>query len=518
MYKLSSEYNLLGSAILEDFQKNFNAGCCARSELKEIFFTFWQSWPYENGIQNLKPEAVWSENHGILRMLPIDIETITLRIAVLPYHPYIILNNTGNEIKLEECVLRHMLKFLSKQLNFKYKLVSPSDELWGSRTKQGIWNGSIGMVTRGEADIVPYLTSTPSRREAVDFSKPIAYVKYGMLVALPSEPPRAFIFLRPYRKEVWLLFVVTAIVLSFILQKIHRWSCRFCRADKKSAKGLSTVFRCLWLIFGAMLNQGGVHLPVTNSARLVLASWWLAVLVIMATFSANLIAFLAFPETRWIVKTLQDLVQHNTIQLVIKEGCPVLEDFQESNLDIYTKIRQTFLENPKRGKVITSSRETITEDVIDGKCVFIDDINFLTGMVDQDYKDVGRCRMTISPHRFSRMDLALGFRRGSSLLPLVNKEIQQMLENGVFAHWLSNVSQHRDECFNFINNFHGQSEITLEDLQGPFYLLAIGLVFGSLFLSCEFIMNKIKIAYKKYTKNKYFNRENSTLHWRYGMQ
>lgn len=53
--------------------------------------------------------------------------------------------------------------------------------------------------------MVPYLTSTPSRREAIDYSMPLAYVKYGMLVAFPSEPPRAFIFLRPYKREVRIL-------------------------------------------------------------------------------------------------------------------------------------------------------------------------------------------------------------------------------------------------------------------------------------------------------------------------
>lgn len=65
------------------FQSNFSKGCCPQSGLKELFFIFWQSWPYENGTQHMKPQAIWSENLGLMRMMPIDIETITLRIAVV---------------------------------------------------------------------------------------------------------------------------------------------------------------------------------------------------------------------------------------------------------------------------------------------------------------------------------------------------------------------------------------------------------------------------------------------------
>lgn len=50
--------------------------------------------------------------------------------------------------------------------------------------------------------MIPYLTATPSRREVIDYSKPLSYVKYSMIVAMPQEPPRAFIFLKPFKREV----------------------------------------------------------------------------------------------------------------------------------------------------------------------------------------------------------------------------------------------------------------------------------------------------------------------------
>lgn len=59
-----------------------------------------------------------------------------------------------------------------------------------------------------------------------------------------------------YFPQVWLSFFVAAIMMSFLLYEMHKWSCKFCIPNEKVVKGLSSFFRCFWLIFGAMLNQG----------------------------------------------------------------------------------------------------------------------------------------------------------------------------------------------------------------------------------------------------------------------
>ncbi|GBM28445.1 hypothetical protein AVEN_149693-1, partial [Araneus ventricosus] len=74
--------------------------------------------------------------------------------------------------------------------------------------------------------------------------------------------------------------------------------------------------------------KGETYLPLTSSGRILLATWWLSVLVITTTYSANLIAFLAIPEVRFIVKSLQELADHKTVTLTIKEGCPILEELE----------------------------------------------------------------------------------------------------------------------------------------------------------------------------------------------
>ncbi|XP_054712979.1 ionotropic receptor 93a-like [Uloborus diversus] len=484
--------------------------CCSRKREEE--YTFWRSFPFENGTQRLKPVALWSQSLNLFRMSSIDLEMITLRIAVLPYDPYMIVKSKGGEVTLENCVFKEIISFISERLNFRYKLVTPPDEEWGSKLNNNQWSGAIGMIIRGEADMIPYLTMTPSRQEAVDFSKPLAYVTYKILIPFPREPPRAFIFLRPYTKEVWFSLMFAALLVSYALWKIHTWSSHF-DASSKRAKSLMSFSNCFWIIYGATLQQGGTSLPVTNSARLVLSSWWLGVMVIMATYSANLIAFLAFPEMKWVLKKLEDLANHKTLHLSIKSSCPVLEDFKESNITLYKKIREVYLSNLRRSHQIQDKHHPIPDMVAEGKTVFIDDVNFLNRLINEDFLEKGKCRITLANEEFSRMDLALGMRRGSSMIALVNEEIQQMREHGVLRFWKNKYSPSKGECFEVQTTIKGRAKVSLQDLQGPFYLLALGSTIGLTLLSVEFCLRVLKARHSRCLKRKPYRKKMALSLW-----
>lgn len=60
-----------------------------------------------------------------------------------------------------------------------------------------------------------------------------------------------------------------------------------------------------------------------------------------------------------------------------------------------------------------------------------------------------------------------------------------MKESGVLQHWKEKFSPQRDECYSISSSLPGQREVSLEDLQGPFYLLAMGLVAGVVLFALE---------------------------------
>lgn len=55
--------------------------------------------------------------------------------------------------------------------------------------------------------------------------------------------------------------------------------------------------------------SGGMYLPKTDGARLIVGSWWLVVMVVVATYSGSLVAFLTFPKMEPAIETVDDLLE-----------------------------------------------------------------------------------------------------------------------------------------------------------------------------------------------------------------
>lgn len=54
-----------------------------------------------------------------------------------------------------------------------------------------------------------------------------------------------------------------------------------------------------------------MYLPRADSGRLVIGTWWLVVLVIVTTYSGNLVAFLTFPKLEAPVTTISELLKNS---------------------------------------------------------------------------------------------------------------------------------------------------------------------------------------------------------------
>ncbi|XP_035206075.1 glutamate receptor ionotropic, delta-1-like [Stegodyphus dumicola] len=407
-------------------------------------------------------------------------ENRTLKIA-LPYNP----PYTFTDGKVQGAVGK-LFDYLVKRLKFKYEVVCPEDNEWGVLMENEEWTGAVGMLLNRTADLVPFLGITRGRDSVLEFSEPVMTTSSSILVQRPREPPRTLIFLRPFSKHVWLLILTTVPIMACILCFIHRKSSIFVGSGKKEMRsGLSKFSNCLWYMYGAILQQGGIHLPNTLSARTVVCFWWLFVMVVMATYSGNLIAFLTFPEADWKVTSLEDLASKESIIIALKEGTSIHQEILESPVETLKRLKYRF-END-RNAMLVANVTSILPLIRKGKAVFLEDFYVLSDLISTDHKETGRCLLALAPEAFLEIYLAIAARRGSPYMKDINSYIRQLWHGGLMQHWakrFSNLDTH--ECYFITTTLRGgRKDVTLRDLLGAFLMLLCGLCIASSVILAE---------------------------------
>ena len=92
-----------------------------------------------------------------------------------------------------------------------------------AKTRQ--WNGMVGELVRGEADMaVAPLTITAKRSEVVDFTYPYLDAANGIMVS--TEPAVHtlwdFVFLNTFSESLWLALFVTIQVMPYFVNTITK--------------------------------------------------------------------------------------------------------------------------------------------------------------------------------------------------------------------------------------------------------------------------------------------------------
>ncbi|XP_036139677.1 ionotropic receptor 25a isoform X3 [Monomorium pharaonis] len=442
------------------------------------------------------------------------------RIGTAPAVPWSVTKKdpvTGQELRNEEgkeiwegyCI--DFVQKLSEEMQFDYDLIIPEDREFGKKLSNGEWTGLIGDLAKGETDIaIAALTMTSEREEVIDFVAPY-FEQTGILIVMrkPVRKTSLFKFMTVLRLEVWLSIVgaltLTAIMI-WILDKYSPYSARNNKRLYSYPCREFTLKESFWFALTSFTPQGGGEAPKALSSRTLVAAYWLFVVLMLATFTANLAAFLTVERMQSPVQSLEQLARQSRINYTVLANSSAHQYFKNmKNAEdkLYTVWKEITLNSTsdqveyrvwdypikeQYGHILQAITQVgpvkTTEEgfkkVIESENA---EFAFIHDSSEIKYEVTKNCNLTEVGDVFAEQPYAIAVQQGSHLQEEISRKILDLQKDRYFEtlaakYWNQTL---KSQCPNSDDN----EGITLESLGGVFIATLFGLALAMITLAGE---------------------------------
>jgi ABC-type amino acid transport substrate-binding protein len=376
--------------------------------------------------QGLEKIGTWNEEKGLnisekfmSHYIKEILKNKTLVVTTVLNEPYTMLKESADKkdgnAQFEGFGI-DLVEEISKILQFKYTFQLVKDRAYGVKNAKNEWNGMIGEVMRGEADMaVADLTITSKREEAVDFTLPFMNTGISILFKKPTtKVTTLFSFLSPFSMVVWVYVLGAYVGVSVILFLVGRLSPyewdnpHPCRQDDQVLENDFSLLNSFWFTIGSLMQQGSDLQPKSMSTRTIAGIWYFFTLIMISSYTANLAAFLTVEKVVYPIESAEDL----SLQSEIKYGCVASGStrafFQESTIPTYNRMwkfmssdENNFVGSNKEGRqrVATGNYAFLMESasieyIVERNC----NLTQIGGLLDS--KNYGIATRKDSPYRF----------------------------------------------------------------------------------------------------------------------
>ncbi|KAM9372302.1 glutamate receptor ionotropic, NMDA 2A [Phaethornis superciliosus] len=224
----------------------------------------------------------------------------------VPCRKFIKINNSTNEgINVKKCCKGFcidILKKLSKTVKFTYDLYLVTNGKHGKKVNN-VWNGMIGEVVYHRAVMaVGSLTINEERSEVVDFSVPFVETGISVMVSRSNGTVSPSAFLEPFSASVWVMMFVMLLIVSamavFIFEYFSPVGYNRNLAQGRDPHGPSfTIGKAVWLLWGLVFNNSvPVQNPKGTTSKIMVSVWAFFAVIFLASYTANLAAFMIQEE------------------------------------------------------------------------------------------------------------------------------------------------------------------------------------------------------------------------------
>ncbi|XP_071946454.1 glutamate receptor ionotropic, delta-2-like isoform X3 [Antedon mediterranea] len=430
----------------------------------------------------------------------------TLRIVTIEEAPFVVKEDTVDGPRHTGFCIE-LIKKIAEDLDFKYQIYDVPDKQYGVKEGDGTWNGLIGEVYYDRADIaLAGMIINSDREEVIDFTKPYMNYGVGILMKKPQEQHNVFAFLDPLAWTVWFsilaaLFVVG--ILVYVLDRLSPYSSY--RSNDRSPDVDDFNFRnSMWFAFASCMQQGGDNTPISISGRILSAAWWMFALIIIATYTANLAAFLTVTRMENPINSLEDLAYQKKISYGTINGSSLQKYFEKRKHTGIYEIMWSYMNSdehlPENSPWVESDKAGYNR-VSEGGYAFFWDAPIL------DYIKQAECDLMTVGKPFNLKGYGIATAQGSPYRDKMSMAILKLQEDGELEDmrkkWFERESSCSDDPANLARNANA-NEIGLSKIAGAFYILMMGIVLSFVVVGIEHMTsNKYKGKKRNNFDNKY---------------
>nr|XP_022904235.1 ionotropic receptor 25a [Onthophagus taurus] len=531
VYPIKPECNsTLDTNVLEEFndhlsselqQKNFitKTNDTLRLILKGEFYSVRDESVEKLGSYDEVSGVSWEHSEG-----PLKIKRY-FRIGITHAIPWAYKKFTKNGEFVWEGYCVDFAEKLSQLMDFKYDLVEPKQGSFGVKNKNGVWDGLVGDLQTGETDLaIAAIVMTADREEVVDFVPPY-FDQSGISIVMrkPIVKTSLFKFMTVLKLEVWLSIVAALTVTGFLIWFLDKYSPYSGQNNKEKYPYPCREFtlkESFWFALTSFTPQGGGEAPKSLSGRALVAAYWLFVVLMLATFTANLAAFLTVERMQTPVQSLDQLAKQSRINYTVVESSDTHEYFinmknaedtlyrlwKELTLNASTDGTQYRVwDYPVReqyGHILLAINDSIpVKTAAEGFKKVNErtdaDFAFIHDSAEIKYEISKNCNFTEIGEVFAEKPYAIAVQQGSYITDELSRQILTLQKDRFFDYLQSKYWNNslRTECEDNEDN----EGITLESLGGVFIATLFGLALAMLTLIGEVIYYRRKRKNRKVT-------------------
>ncbi|XP_064595411.1 glutamate receptor 2-like [Liolophura sinensis] len=287
---------------------------------------------------------------------------------------------------------------------------------------------------------VALFTITSLREEVIDFTIPFREGSTGILTLSPGYQTNKSLFqiLKPYSVPVWICVLGSVFVVgvaSFLLNRFTPFQ-RKQETHPSGARYESSLEDNMWMVYSSVTEQGILHSPEAVSGRCLIGFWWLFTILLVATYTANLAAFLTVSLPAPPINTLGELLAQEEIQPLVRTGTSFDDVFKESSSKLYQEMWRRLKLSPQ-----LSTTSELIELVETGKYALLGDKPVY------DYIATNSCnQFSVATESFDSVGYGIVLPQGAAYLRTVNHLIQKMHESGLLQRWRKKWGSPPKQC------------------------------------------------------------------------